>query len=34
MSLQPDEMASRAGFGPWVVVWRSLTYKLEYKHGN
>jgi len=26
MYLWPDEMASRAGFGPRAVVWRSLIY--------
>jgi len=34
MSLQPDEMASRVGFGPWAVVWRLLLYSIGVMKGS
>jgi len=34
MSLQPDEMASRVGFGPWVVVSRLLLYSIGVMNGS
>jgi len=29
LSLQPNEMASRIGFGPWAIAWRLLLYSIS-----
>ena len=34
MSLQPDGMASRVGFGPLAVVWRLLLYSIGVMNGS